>query len=373
MSNKSKKYYAKNNKKRLSPETKDRLKTGFLTLINNDACVKASREWKGVLNIIPIFFAIVAVILAILPSFVTQMNIQGSTAVYTAPVAGFDVGLASFTHALKYDADGNARAENQLVHVEIDDAGNLKTTNLNQIYAKLDGNEVKWFADIDTANTFPAFEVFFNAGFATEIDDETFFNRLAEGRNPETGIIRYYDTTGAEVKEPLASYVAFGKTSVVFRKDIASRGTSCVYDKLHNYDLLSLTPKAADGSDLAYGSYTYREKIAENWKVFINNAYEPLKISGAWQFTGIIAAIDAGMIILFAITLFIMTRGKRNPFRIVTYWETMKMSMFASLTPALLSLALGFWLTQWSYLIFMFTFGLRMMWMSMKSLRPAIK
>ena len=366
--NKNKKYQTK---KRMNPETKDKIVTGFLTLINNDACVKASREWKGALNIIPVTLAIASVVLAVLPSFITQMNVQGASGIYTAPVANFDVGLASFTHALKYDENGQERAN--LVHVEFTPEGTLKTTNIEELYTELPEGTVKWFVDVDTAYDEPAFEVFFNTGFSTEVDDNTFFTRINSGRDPETGLTRYYDISGAEITKPLASFIAFGKNSLAFRKVTATRGQAGTYEKIAGIDLIDLTPKASDGKDLAYNSYSYRNAIVTNWTKFINSSYEPLKVASAWQFTGVVAAIDLGMIILFGAILFLMTRGKKNPFRIINFWETMKMACYGSFTPALLSLILGFWLVNWSYLIFMFTFGLRMMWMSMKSLRPLPK
>jgi len=70
--------------------------------------------------------------------------------------------------------------------------------------------------------------------------------------------------------------------------------------------------------------------------------------------------------------IFILTRGKRNPFRIYTFWETQKISYWASFTPSLLALIFGFIFTEYAVMIFVMLIGVRIMWMSMKSLKPAM-
>ena len=361
MSNKNKNNYKA--KSKMSPETKDKLKTGFMTLLNNDACVKGAREWKGALQAIPVVLAIASVVLAVLPSFVSQMNVKGASGIYTSPLDNFDVGLASFTHALTVDEAGNARPEAEIVHVSFTEEGELKLTNVDKLYHKEGETVYSWFIDVDSATSEPAFEVFFNT---YSLDDETFFNRLSKDMNPETGNARH----GEDVTTPRASYVAFGKTKMVFRKVNSSRGQEGAYDRIKGKDLVELTPKNANGDLIPYSSYSYRTTIANNWATFINDTYETAKIASAWSFTGIMAGIDFGLVILFGLILFLMTRGKKNPFRIINIWETMKMAGFASLTPALLAMIVGFWMPQYAYLFFMFTYGMRMMWMSMKSLRP---
>ena len=73
---------------------------------------------------------------------------------------------------------------------------------------------------------------------------------------------------------------------------------------------------------------------------------------------------------IFGLVVFLLTRGKRNPFRVYTFWETQKIAYWAGVAPALLSLALGFLLTQFSLMLFIFLFGMRLMWLSMKTMRP---
>ncbi|MDD7715503.1 MAG: hypothetical protein PUJ84_06330, partial [Mollicutes bacterium] len=97
---------------------------------------------------------------------------------------------------------------------------------------------------------------------------------------------------------------------------------------------------------------------------------ETQKNTQSWTYCGIMAAVYVGLEFLFGLVIFLMTRGKRNPFRIYTFWETQKMAYWASVSPAILSLIVGFLLPQFAMMGFIFLFGLRIMWMSMRSLRP---
>lgn len=65
-----------------------------------------------------------------------------------------------------------------------------------------------------------------------------------------------------------------------------------------------------------------------------------------------------------------MTRGKKNPFREIKFIETMKMIGVAALCPAIISCLVGFIMPGYAPLLFMLTLGMRVMWMSTKTLSP---
>jgi len=358
----------KKNNKRMNPETKAKIFQGIKTIISNNACRDAAREWKGGLQAIPVVLAVVATILAVVPTLTSQLNVQGSSAVYGSPTAEFDIGLCAFTHDLTHDKNGTRRADADIVHVSWDDKGNMTTKNLDKIYTR-DANDAithKWYTLKDNLHNVTIFEVFFSESFKDEqgnykYTDDAFFKMLARNEDPETGNTRTESSTVS------ASYIAFGQNAISFRKYTSAIGTlEGRYDRLNGIDLANLGPAETVG----YLTKDYKTTVAKNWVNFINLTYETTKVRSAWTFTGIMAGVDFGIILLFGLLLFVMTRGKNNPYRVVNIWETMKMAGWASFTPALLTLIFGFWLVQYAYLIFMFTYGLRMMWLSMKSLRP---
>ena len=352
----------KKKQKRVNPETVIKVKTGFATLISNDAVIKASREWKGAIDILPVAIALASIVLAVLPTFVSRMNTQGSSVVFSTPTANYEQGVSSFLETLVYD--GNAKRNLSLVinqngHFEISDADRIALTGGNESWYTLSRT-------IEGVKT-PQFEVFFNT---TGNSDELFYKDIDANNNPYTSAPR--DTSAGAKAEYRASYLAFGTDSIRFRK----RNTTTVftgltgrYDRLRGFDF---TAKALElqNLNLEASDADYVLKARDFFADVINRAYETDRNTAAWQYTGIFAAIDLGLILLFGLLLFLMTRGKKNPFRIYTFWETQKMAYWASFTPALISLALGFWLVQYAFIIFMFTYGMRMMWMSMRSMRP---
>ena len=349
----------KKQQKRMSPEAADRLKTGFATLLSNDACIKSAREMKGALDLIPITIALASVVLAILPTFVSRINVQGSTAIFNGASANYEQGVSSFVNALVYDPDGNDR---EIVLTIQNGTFNFQ----NDGYTALVGGAEKWYT-VDRASTGePAFEVFFNN---SNFSDSAFYKSIDEYKNPYTA-----EPRGTEdQKEFRASYLIFGKESIRFRKRNAAVAYAPLtgrYDRLEGKSFTELA-KTLKSEGLNYTSIKYEERVRTFMVDLINASYETDKIAGTWQYTGIFAAIDLGLVLLFGLLMFLMTRGKKNPFRIYTFWETQKMAYWASFTPSLIAMILGFWLTQYSFIFFMFAYGMRMMWMSMRSLRPA--
>ena len=85
---------------------------------------------------------------------------------------------------------------------------------------------------------------------------------------------------------------------------------------------------------------------------------------------GIISAVNAGIVLIMGFMLWILTRGKNNPYRLFTVWEAFKMAFWACISPALITVALGFLITNFAATMFPLLVGVRIMWMSMKSLRP---
>lgn len=353
----------KQNRKKGNAETLAKVRLGLSTLISNDSCIRTAREWKGALTILPITIALASIVLAVLPTFVSRINVQGSSVAFSAPVALYDQGLAEFTNNLVFDDNG---VEKENPSGLVIDNNTFSLTNK----ASLTGG-AQWYT-VTRASTgdAPVFEVFFND---TPLDDTTFFANLNSYKTPE-GEPR--DPEG-KITTVQSSYLAFGKSGIRFTKKTDATSNNVVslagtYEKLNGTDFTAFARsiKDADGNQLKPYQTAYVDKVRTFYSDVMNKSYEPAKIAATWQYTGIFAGIDAGLIILFGLITFLMTRGKKNPFRIYTFWETQKMAYWASFTPAVLSMALGFWLTQYAFIFFMFAYGMRMMWMSMKSMRP---
>ncbi len=114
----------------------------------------------------------------------------------------------------------------------------------------------------------------------------------------------------------------------------------------------------------------YKAETWENWKKFYDVAYNNNRLTSTWTTTLIMLGIDAVLVFFMGLMVFILTRGKNNPFRIYTFWESMKVSMWAANMPAILTCGLGFLLTGFMQVLFALLLGVRVMWLTMKTLGP---
>ena len=116
----------------------------------------------------------------------------------------------------------------------------------------------------------------------------------------------------------------------------------------------------------------YRTKVMKQVVKVLDNTYLNQKKRTLWTNTGIYAAIYAGIILFLGLMVFILTRGKNNPFKFLNIWHCQKIVWWASFTPAVLGtvLALIFAGNMIGQMAFILLISLRVMWLSMKQLRP---
>ena len=132
--------------------------------------------------------------------------------------------------------------------------------------------------------------------------------------------------------------------------------------------LNSLVKNVSDEPDAVE---TYIADTKKAWSNYLDKAAEKQIIGSAWKMTGLMAAIFVFFVFFMGLMIFIMTRGKNNPYRIYTFWMTQKMSYWAAFTPALLGMIIGFFVNATILqFLFIILFGFRIMWLSMKTLRP---
>ena len=112
------------------------------------------------------------------------------------------------------------------------------------------------------------------------------------------------------------------------------------------------------------------KETTENWVAYMTASHKSIKNKRGWATTGMGVGIYAGLTLLLGVIVFIMTRGKNNPFRHYKFWECQKIAYWSAFAPAVLALALGFLFKNYSLLLFILFSGVRIMWMSMRTLKP---
>ena len=91
-----------------------------------------------------------------------------------------------------------------------------------------------------------------------------------------------------------------------------------------------------------------------------------------WNTTLIYLGVYAGLMFFLGLMVFLLTRGKNNPFSSLNFWVCQKIGYFLGFTPAVLALVLGFIFAAnvIGQMAFIMLISLRVMWASMRQLRP---
>lgn len=113
-----------------------------------------------------------------------------------------------------------------------------------------------------------------------------------------------------------------------------------------------------------------RQKTWENWKILIRKFHRDTRLASAGMQVLVMAAVDVLITLILGFMVWILTRGKQNAYRLFTVWECFKIAFWTTLSPALLTLGFGFLFKGFARTLFPLLVGIRVMWLSMKSLRP---
>ena len=113
-----------------------------------------------------------------------------------------------------------------------------------------------------------------------------------------------------------------------------------------------------------------KDKIYKNWEEVFNKSFISQKRYNTWVTSAIFFGIYFGLLILMGLLLFLLTRGKNNVFNYLKFMDTEKMAWWSSLAPGILAMIVGFIFSRFAQMAFIVLFGLRVMWIAMKQLRP---
>ena len=114
----------------------------------------------------------------------------------------------------------------------------------------------------------------------------------------------------------------------------------------------------------------YYNGVLKNFKKFLDKSYESSKVKTILYTCLFNLALFVGLSVIMGFLIWILTRGKNNPNNYFSIWLCYKIQMRLGLAPGLITFILGLFLTSYAQMIFVLTLGLRVMWMSMKDLRP---
>ena len=109
--------------------------------------------------------------------------------------------------------------------------------------------------------------------------------------------------------------------------------------------------------------------IFNNFLTWCDYSYIDPRFNSTWVTFGIYCGVNGSIMLLMGLILWLMCRGKNNPNNKIKIWETYSMGFWAAPSPALISL-LGFAMPSMGMMFFIMLYAFRIMFLSMKHLRP---
>lgn len=110
--------------------------------------------------------------------------------------------------------------------------------------------------------------------------------------------------------------------------------------------------------------------VYKNYKSVVSETYLTEKSSNLVKSVLIYGGVYIALLAMMGFMLWLLTRGKNNPFNYLSFITTSRIAAWAGLAPAILGMILGFMITNYAPFIFIILLGLRTMWLAMKQLKP---
>ena len=347
----------------MKDRTKEIVRDGFASLVNNAAAIRGAKNGPLWLTIL---FFIFGILLPVIPLFVAQATTNGSYF-----LKSYSYGLERYVTSVAMDL------QSQNVEFGIDDE-HLLTVSEN-------GTAID-FATYGSSKPYATYlnEVTHQYDFALYISDaetnaeKTVVNNAISATYYEVGSVT---VTSSTENAYVPSYVILFKNGVyvtVFGNNstkVAAYSYNGDFKTIKANDkcletLLKVTDKDGNNVTPSIISNEYTEGVYNNFKKFLDKSYETLKVKNTWVSSAIYLGIFCGLNIIMGFLMWLLTRGKNNPNNYYTPWLTEKVQARLCLAPALITLIVGFFLTSQTMLIYIVTIGMRVMWTSMKELRP---
>lgn len=377
-------------KKGMNPKVKFTLVNSFKGLISNQAVIDGSRgsAWW----VAAIFFAFSA-ILPLIPTFAQLSKMNGASFIANLNY-GLDEQLSHFAFKQKL-AGYEFKVEGGRLHYyenynfdthegKKDDEKGFKTPDENYF----DNRECEFKIVNSVTNQIDAkFYFWTDKNLAANVDKITKQTYLINGNNGSDG----QKIPTPEMKDTvvyLPNIVIFTPTTmaVALYKSNTTNGagtTNGGLDWLNSRTDIGLIERLL-GKEVANVTATsdenkfvneHKGEVISVFRDVCTETYLNQKSKTKWTNTGIYFGIYGGVIIFLGLMVFILTRGKNNPYKFLNIWECQKISWWGAASPAIIGtiLSLIFSGNAIGQMAFILVVSLRIMWLSMKQLRPVVQ
>ena len=313
----------KKNKKGMDPKTKFVLVSAGKGIISNQSCIDGSKE--GPWWVAAIFF-VFSVMVPLIPGLVKNSKVNGGDF-----ISGYNYGLDNSLSKVAYSMTmlhEDFKVEKDLLHYYQNDEQKdellFETPDADYIAA---GNQTREIVNPST-NQYEL-RIFVWEGLSTQ-RLSNYVNKVASQKYVigTTTLKTAEDPKGTKYYTPNLLVLTHRTFAVALYK---SNSTSQVQTSYGGLDWTNTSTKVGiierlckaaindgafeDGITLSAFVNTYHAKVLKQFRGICNEAYLNQKKRTVWGNFGIYAGIYAGIILFLGLMLFVLTRGKANPFR----------------------------------------------------------
>ncbi|MCR5184871.1 MAG: hypothetical protein K6C32_02185 [Bacilli bacterium] len=345
----------------MKPRTKNFLLSLFGGLVSNDRVIDGAKTHPWWVALI-IF--VIASFIPVIPITVGQANSYGSSFL-SSNIYGFDQSLA--TACVKLN---EAKKD-----FEVKEGAYLAyTENGTEVPVANYDDEKPVYQVINSETNQIDLEIYYSA---TKIDSASYKEWIGNIEKQSYKLGSSTEAPGEEESGYAPSFIALHSKGVYTRinKNNSTEAGSGTYtafsaDWKHIDVGTKLIAESLPDGAAQLNKQEYVDSVLKVWKGYYNKAYLTQKSFNTRVSTFLFWGIYAGLALLLGLLVFIMTRGKNNMFNYLKFIDCEKIVWWAILSPALLSLLLGFLLSSFAQMLFIALAGLRIMWLSMRQLRP---
>ncbi len=352
----------------MKEKTKFVIGSFFKSLISNDAAVEAGKRapwWTGAIMFV------LAIGLPLIPIATTTANRNGSD-LFAQGSLNFDRNITEASVKLLEENKTFEITDGECVYK----VSGVATDRIgDNAYEPVYRYESTRTIDSATVKQYE-FDVYYTSDTDINVVNEI-KNRVSTTKYVLHTETKQAETDAEDTKYYTPSFLIIhkkGMTFTIYQQDTttAAIGIGWTTDWNHtaNGELLARLT-TSEQTEKVSTNKAFVADVFHNFKDVTNESYITVKNELLRNSLLIYAGVYLLLIMLMGFMIWLLTRGKNNPFNYLSWWTTTKISWWASFCPALLGMIGGFILPQYAPFIFIIFLGLRIMWLSMRTLRPA--
>lgn len=350
--------------------------TFLRTLYNNEAVVNISLNTKWYWSII---FFVVSTLISIIPVTVQTSQTQGSSYISGGTSDAFLYGLNDYVN--------NATEDQQIIFTKdgLIDTSTKQSTRYDGYYIQGDASKNVYkpiFSyEREGNNELDIYVVTDNVEALSDIANNITNSNTNYGDALVDGDDEKKDLLKENIYTRSTSFILFTKNAVYSKTYKGTTASTALngnfnhlleaFKDLSKKETYTLKDMLTYNTSDKVGVVEKQSAYLENYRTFSDFAYIDQRTSQTWVSFGIYCGINGGLILIMGLVTFLMTRGKNNPNRTIKFYECFSMAFWSSFSPAVLSLILGFLMPSFGMMSFLMFYSFRIMFLSMKHLRPA--